>query len=174
MLSFNSEARRILKKSWLWLVIIIASASVWLLGFFWAAQTPLTYTFRIWIGEESGFDKTLTELIKEECFNAGMKKCAINAYNPEDYHYGAAFALQANNVDIYVLQREEALVTAETEIFMPLGEISADKTVLKHNGKIIGLEFAKDYYVFINKASGKDTALLYAVTEILVGYGAQL
>ena len=74
MLNLNSEARRILKKSWLWLVIIIASASVWLLGFFWAAQTPLTYTFRIWIGEEGGFDKTLTELIKEECFNAGMKK----------------------------------------------------------------------------------------------------
>ena len=82
--------------------------------------------------------------------------------------------MQANNVDIYVLQREEALVTAETEIFMTLDEISADKTVLRYDGKIIGLEFAKDYYVFINKTSGKDKALLYAVTEIIVGYGAQL
>ncbi len=57
---------------------------------------------------------------------------------------------------------------------MTLDEISADKTVLRYDGKIIGLEFAKDYYVFINKTSGKDKALLYAVTEIIVGYGAQL
>lgn len=174
MLKLSREACRILKKPWLWIAIIVISAAVWLLGFYWASQTPLTYTFRIWIGEEGGFTTELTRQIEEECYSAGMKKCAVNAYNPEDYQYGAAFALQANNVDIYVLNRNEALVTAETGIFLPLEGFTADYGVLEYGGKVIGVQFTEDYYVFINGASRKDKTLLYNVAKIIVQYGERL
>lgn len=174
MLKLSSEARRMLKKPWIWITVIVACAAVWILGFYWASQIPLKYTFRVWVGEAGGFTAELTGQIKEECYSAGMKKCAVNAYNPEDYHYGAAFALQANNVDIFVLNRDEALVTAETGIFMPLEGFSEDIETLVYDGKVIGLKFTKDYYVFINGAGRKDKALLYSVAEIIVRYGERL
>ncbi len=174
MLKLSSDVRRLIKKPWIWVAVIFASAAVWLLGFYWASQTPLTYTFRVWVGEAGGFTEELTAQIREECYSAGMKKCAVNAYNPEDYHYGAAFALQANNVDIYVLSRDEALVTAETGIFLPLESYSADDNVLEYDGKIIGVNFTDNYYVFINGASRKDKNLLYNVVGIIVRYGERL
>lgn len=173
MVKISSDMRRLLKKPWLWIAILFASAAVWVLGFYWASQTPLTYTFRIWIGEESGFTPELTEQIQNECYGAGMKKCSINAYNPDDYHYGAAFALQANNVDIYVLNRDEALVTAETGIFLELEGIE-DENALIYDGKVIGAKFIKNYYVFVSGASQKDKALLYSVVNIITQYGERL
>lgn len=174
MIKISSDMRSLLKKPWLWIAIIACAAAVWLLGFYWASQTPLNYTFRVWVGEQGGFTPELTRQIEEECYGAGMKKCAVNAYNPEDYQYGAAFALQANNVDIYVLNREEALVTAEAGIFLELEGVEDGENALTYDGEIIGVKFTKDYYVFISGTSRKDKTLLYSVVEIIVRYGERL
>ncbi len=166
----KSEIIRLLKKPALWTAIIICSASVWLIGFFWASQTPLKYTFRVWVGFGGGLEEGLGDEIADICGKYGMKKCALNAYNPEDFYYPAAFALQSNNVDIYLLNKSEAESAAQTGIFIPLeGEF---KDALVYGGETIGAGAGEGRYVMINRASNKDVSLLYEVVNAIASRGA--
>lgn len=165
----KAEVIRLLKKPALWIAIVVCSAAVWLLAFFWASQTPLKYTFRVWIGSEEGIDKALGEEIAAICEENGMRKCAINAYNPEDFYYPAAFALQNNNVDIYLLNKTEAESAAQTGIFIPLKEGYGN--VLEYDGETIGVCAGNDRYVLINRASNKSQELLYSVVDAIISHG---
>ena len=172
MINIAPEVKRLLKKPIIWTLIIIASAGVWLLGFYWASQTPFTYTLRVWIGGEGVFNDELSNEIEQICLEGGMKKCALNAYSPNDFYYPAAFALQSNNVDIYVLEINEAETTAQAGIFRASDKFTGE--TFEYEGETIGVKFIGDYYIFINGSSKKDEALLFAVVNAISAYGEKV
>ncbi len=172
MAKLNAEIKRILAKPWLWAAIVLASAAVWIIAFYWAAQPPAKLVFELWVGAEFTLSDHLSGEVESICDDYGMRECKINSYSPDDYYYAAAFALQSRSVDVYILQKDEALTTAQTGIFLPLGEeYTTGLQTLEYQSEIIGVEFTGEYYIFVNATSNKSTELLSSVVRKLALHG---
>ena len=171
MIKLNSDVRKILQKSWLWLIIIVASVGIWLLAFYWASQPSSKVSFEVWVGAEDKLvDDSLSAQLETICTDYGMKRFSVNNYNPDDYFYPQAFALQSRSVEIFILHKDEALTIAEVGIFRVLGERYNGDNTLEYNGEVIGVQFVGDYYVLINDTIKKDSELLLAVLDKIVNY----
>lgn len=172
MIKIDADMRRKLKKPWLWVVIVLASAAVWIIGFYWASRTPSKLVFEIWVGAEFTLSDDLQDSVGQICRDNGMRECKIRNYNPEDYYYGAAFGLQSRSVDVYILSRDEALTTAQAGIFLVLGEeYTTDLQTVSYENDIIGVKFTEDYYIFVNVTSKKSVKLLSTVVREIATYG---
>ena len=171
MIKMNSDVRRLLQKSWLWLIIVVASASAWLLAFYWASQTPSKLSFEIWVGSaEKIVDDGLRTQLNSICIDGGMKEFSVNTYDPDDYFYPQAFALKSRSVEIFILSKDEATSIAETKMFATLNGDYGDKNTLEYDGNVIGVEFKDGYFALINGASRKSSELLRAVFNAIVNY----
>ena len=162
--------RKLLKKAWLWLIIIVVSASVWLIAFYWASQPSSADSFEVWVGAaEDIVGDELSAQLNQICSGYGIKKFTVRNYNPDDYFYPQAFALRARNVEIYILSRDEALPIAETGLFRVIEQDYGQNT-LEYDGKTVGVEYTDDYFVFINGTSKKDSELLFKVFNAIINY----
>ena len=172
MYKLTPEMKRLLKKPWLWVTAIIISASVWVLGFYWASRTPTEYTLNVWVGAPVNLDDKLQSRITEVGKSYGMKEISIAAYDPDDSQYAAAFALQTSTNDIFILRRDEALTIAQADVFMTLDDVYADDpAAVKYNDKVVGVTFKEEYCVLVCAYSKKDKNMLYDVVKAVVNYG---
>jgi hypothetical protein len=157
-----------LKKPWIWLAILLASLFVWLVAFYWVSQPTTKNTFQVWVGADFTLNDETTKQVEDICYTQNMKKCLIKSYNPTDYMYAAAFGLSSYSVDVYILDYNEALVTAQTGIFKPLAEtVTANKQTVQYEGETVGVQLVGDYYIFINATSNKSDELLNTVVNSL-------
>lgn len=180
MLKLNEEKRAFLKKAWIWVLIIVASVSVWTIVFYWASQPLSSETLVVWVGAEANLNNELKEKIQDVALKNGMKESSVNSYDPANEYYSAAFAMQTMTVDIYVLKQDEALSMcqslAETGayIFKELNEdYAALRQVLIYEDTPVGVQFFNEYYVFVNYYSNKPQELLFEAVSTIVEYGAE-
>lgn len=172
MYKLTPEMKRLLRKPWLWVTAIIIAASVWALGFYWASRTPAEYTLNVWVGAPVNLDERLQSKITDVGKKYGMKEINIAAYDPADSQYGAAFALQTNTNDIFILRRDEAVTVAQAGIFMPLDDKYADHpAAVKYDDNVIGVTFKEEYCVLVCVYSNKDKNMLYDIVKTVVEYG---
>jgi hypothetical protein len=164
----KNEVRSKLKKPWLWLAILLASVFVWLVVFYWVSQPSTKNTFQVWVGADFTLNDETTKQVEEICYAQNMKKCLIKSYNPTDYMYAAAFSLSSYSVDIYILEYNEALVTAQTGIFKTLAQsVTANRQTVVYEGEIVGVQLVGDYYIFVNATTNKSEELLNTVINQL-------
>lgn len=172
MVKMTAEIKRKLKKPWLWALIVVMSAAVWGLGFYWASRVPARYSFFMWVGAPLNINDELSDDIEKICRDSGMKKVDINNCDPNDSGYAAAFALQSNSVDVYILKRSDALEIAQAGVFLDLGEKYKDaERSIEYKDKTIGVRFKEEYYVLICAQSNKDRTLLFKVLDTVAAYG---
>lgn len=168
----TAETIKKIKKPWLIALVLAASASLWVLVFYCVSRTPPEYSFFVWVGSPVGVNQKLTDGIESVCRESGMKKVTVGKYNPADSAYAAAFALQSESVDVYILKRTDAADIMQADIFLDLGEKYKDREhVLMYGDKLVGVRFKEDYYVLVCVKSNKDSMLLFKVVDTIVDYG---
>lgn len=171
----DPEMRKKLGKAWLWLAVILVSAGIWILAFYWVSQTPSELSFEIWVGADSYIiDGDLRQSLEDICAEHGMKEISVRTYNPDDSLYAQSFALEARSVDLFVLNKTEAEAIAETGLFRELGDGYIGESCLVYGDGIIGVRFMDDYYALINGMSKKSDDLLFAALDKIVEYGKEI
>lgn len=165
----NSAVVKHLKNVKLWVLIVVASLSVWGLAFYWIAQPSKDEKLEIWVGAEFGLKSEVVSRVERVAVEHGIKKCVANSYDPRDGYYAQAFGLRANSVDIYILDKADAENIFETGIFAPIEARfgGAQYLRLDETETVYGVLFVGDYYIFINSASEKSADLLNAVIGVL-------
>lgn len=156
------------KKSyaWRWVAFALASLAVWGLVFFWAAQPSSEQQLDFWIGFPTGLNKQVRSDILQIAKPFGIKKCNFGTYNPTDGMYQQAFAVKAQYVDVFLLNKEEVLAIVQTgELLAVLPQ--SDDGIYDDNGNVVALPVVGEMYVCVNKYSKKDKALLEKVVAYL-------
>ena len=169
----KAEVLKLLKKSWIWVLIVLSSIAVWAFAFYWAGQTPADKKFTVWVGADYQIESSIKTQVTEVTKKYGMKECNISSYSPDDYYYAAAFGLNSSSIDIFILKKAEAETEAQANIFLPLDEkFNIFGEQLIYNEKPIGVKFIGDYYILINSRSKKDQQLLFEVVSVFAENGA--
>lgn len=159
------------KKPSLWLIIVLTSVLIWVFGFYWASRPRKSNTLTVWIGASFTLNSDVRSELGDEMKKYGISSCDIRAYDPLDSYYSGAFALQSHAVDIYVLNKNEAIQEAQAGIFKELPSQLAVGNVVEYQDVNIGVQFAEDYYVFICNNTKKSEAVIISAVEILLNYG---
>lgn len=172
----TDAVRKKLKSPKLWAIFVAVAVGVWGLAFYWIAQPTRSEKLEIWLGASFSLKREVIAEVETTARAHGIKKCAINSYDPRDTYYAQAFGLRANSVDIYILEKATSETLFETGIFAPLEyeRDGAEFLRLDDTDAVYGVKLVGDYYIFVNSASKKDTALLYDVISVLADAGASL
>lgn len=163
----NNTAVKKLKNARLWLIFVLCSLFVWVIAFYWIAQPSRSEKLEIWLGADFNLKSGLSAEIRGVSAEYGIKKCTIESYDPADSYYAQAFAMRANSVDLYILEKKTAEEIAETKIFAPAPD-AADAEYLFIEGERLGIKFVGDYYIFVNTKSDKQPELLNSVIAVLL------
>jgi len=163
-----------LKKPQLWICFTAIAVAVWAFLFYWLGLTPTKRKLTVWVGAPFELTESVRADLKRVAERHGMDECAVTSYNPADTYYSAAFAMNANTVDVYILNKKEALQEAEAHIFRTLDDaFSGDDFLLDKDGNRIGVPFVGEYYVLVNANSEKSVQLLADAVETLRERGEQ-
>lgn len=160
----TKKASSYLKNVWLWVAIIAAAFSAWGLVFYSVAQSPSSKTVQIWVGSPQGLSSRQKSKVSACAEQNGMEKVEFGVYDPSDGFYAQAFAIKASSVDIFVLNRNEALEIAQTGLFAELEGFTGG---LVYQEKTIGVLYGNDLCVLVNAKSRKDNAVLKQILSVL-------
>ncbi len=161
----RKDAIRLLSHGWLWLVIIVVAFGAWGLAFYWLSRPSSELTLQVWIGSRDWLNATDEQAIRSLCEQHGMQQCSFNRYSPADSMYAQAFAVKAATVDLFVLQKDEALAIAEADLFAPLHGYT---NTLDCQGTAIGLPVGEDMYILVNKDVCKNAELIENILQYFV------
>lgn len=147
---------------WIWTVIIVVAFAIWGFAFYWISLPSSDKTLQVWVGSTEWLTDKVENDIIELSDSYGMEKCTIGTYNPTDSMYAQAFATRATSIDIFILNKDEALAIATANLFR---EISVDGDTLNFEEKIIGVNVGDDMYLLIGANSHKNDTLIEAILE---------
>ncbi len=163
-----------LKKPWLWVAFVAIAVAVWVFAFYWLGVTPSDRKLTVFVGAPFELTESVKSDLKGVAEKHGMLECSVKSYNPADTYYAAAFAMQANSADVYILKKDEALAEAQTGVFRVLdADFAGENALLDADGNRIGVPFVEDYFVFVCSKSEKSKQLLVEAVETLRGRGEQ-
>ncbi len=152
--------------AWRWFAFALASFAVWGMVFFWVSQPSAEEQMDFWIGFPSGLNEQVRSDICQIAKPFGVKRCNFGTYNPSDGMYQQAFAIKAQYVDVFLLNKEEVSAIAQTgELLAILPQ--SDDGIFDIDGNTVALPVVGDMYVCVNKYSPKDKALLEKVVAYL-------
>lgn len=158
----RKKALRLLSRGWLWLAIIVVAFGAWGLAFYWISRPSSELTLQVWIGSRDWLQADDEQAMRSLCEEHGMQQCSFNRYSPADSMYAQAFAVKAATVDLFVLQKDEALAIAEADLFAPLQGYAG---ALDYQGTAIGLPVGDDMYLLVNKDLCKNAELIEDILQ---------
>lgn len=158
----TSDKKKLLSKAWLWVLIVVTAFAVWGTAFYLIDKPSSEKVLKIWVGKEDWLSDADKENITSIALSFGMEKCSFNEYDSSDGMYSQAFSTKAATIDLFIIDKDEALELAETELFQ---SIEGFNVGLNYNDKLIGINLSDDMCLLVCAYSDKSETLLNAVVQ---------
>lgn len=157
-----TNKKSLFSKIWLWILVIVLSFGLWGLVFYWISLPSAEKTLTLWIGSTEWLTEDKKAAIESKAYDYGMEDVTFGKYNPQDGMYAQAFATRAASIDLFVLEKEEALEIATVGLFKA---IDGFENTLFYEDTPIGIEVGDNMYLLVGAYSDKDDELIKAVLD---------